>query len=175
MHTPPNAPAFSNCPACRLPSAAFTIKTPTVGVPLLRPAAAPVLFCSKRQAPEGTPEETHWTVAGPEHHTWPHLWNIHPRSLPPLDQVLAVMPPDSGAQNEYEHESSELKQMLKNWGQCSFAGQQIWPRCLYVNPDLSSKPAFQKPAALVLNTRESISLTDTGVFWASRKLPFQDF
>lgn len=68
---PPNARAFSNCPACRLPSAAFTIKPPTLGVPLLRPAAAPVLFCSKRQPPEGTPEETNWTVAGPEHHTWP--------------------------------------------------------------------------------------------------------
>lgn len=30
--------------------------------------------------------------------------------------------------------------------------------CLCVNPDLSSKSAYQKPAALVLNTRESISL-----------------
>ena len=29
--------------------------------------------------------------------------------------------------------------------------------CLCVNPDLSSKSAYRKPAALVLNTRESIS------------------
>ena len=34
--------------------------------------------------------------------------------------------------------------------------------CLCVNPDLSSKSAYQKPAALVLNTRESISPFQNG-------------
>lgn len=54
-NTPPNAPAFSDCPHVGFPSAASTLKTPDVGVPLLQPAEARALPLLQETGPRRYP------------------------------------------------------------------------------------------------------------------------
>lgn len=115
-HRHTHAPKCTCHPAWRPPSAAFTIKTRT-WVRLCCRRLQPLIFpCSEQQAPDGIPEETHWAVAGLTTTPGPHLWNIQPRSPPPLDRGT---------------ELCELKQTLKTGDNAPLQASKSSLCCLY--------------------------------------------
>lgn len=126
-----------------------------MGAPLLQAAAAPDLPLLWAAGPRWNPWRDPLGCGWPDHHTWP----------PPVEH--SAPEPSSFRPG---HRIMWAKTNAENWRQCSFAGQQIqsllslWTRIRHPSR------LFQKPAALVLNTRASNSLTDIGVFWASRNL-----
>lgn len=74
-------------------------KTRNMAITLFHWAAKRDLPLLQEAGPEGTPNGTHWTVAGSDHYTW-SICSTFILGPAPLDQALVAMLPDSGGQRE---------------------------------------------------------------------------
>lgn len=122
-----------------------------------------------------------WSSSAPKGRPRPpslaHLQSTHPgpsSQTRPWWWYLPIQMDKASNSNNYlnwnKHLNSGVNTPLQGVGRWQGAGLAS----LNMSPYVSPNPASQKPAALILNTKESISLMSTRVFWMSRNL-FKNF